>query len=286
MGSLTFLRFDPTSPASAEQHENARYRVLSEAFYQSTFRFNRAANLWVSQNPEDIAAAVGRHVVDGLLARLEADLLAFVRACVTQAEPASDEPGGGLASAELGGEQFVHWAIYWLACVDVSDRAQHAEEGMSLDLMELGGIPAPVIMVTALVCMLLCEHVAEAIDQGSAGRAHELTWGIHKLHAALADLERQEVGAEQRHQQTLEQVKANREQLRQNALAANDSLHARDREARQLACAKWDLDRKGADTAAPVIADWLEAQGFRRYSPRTVAGWIREHAKSKNVRLR
>lgn len=75
----------------------------------------------------------------------------------------------------------------------------------------------------------------------------------------------------------------------ENAKKLNSERHRENYEAKSIVVAEWEKDISrfsSADMAGVHIASWLlETKGIEK-TPRTVAGWIREHAKKIGVRFR
>jgi hypothetical protein len=97
---------------------------------------------------------------------------------------------------------------------------------------------------------------------------------VAELHAAIA--------------QTFEADRT-QQQKRLRVAELNIARHARTREARQLVTEDWLADRTqfpSADAASRHYLNWLEIKGFSISNPRTIAGWIRETARSSGIKLR
>jgi hypothetical protein len=68
----------------------------------------------------------------------------------------------------------------------------------------------------------------------------------------------------------------------------NTMRHAKTHDARELAVKDWEKAPyafPSAEQAGGYYADWLETKGYK-FTPRTVTGWIRIHAKEIGVKFR
>jgi hypothetical protein len=69
----------------------------------------------------------------------------------------------------------------------------------------------------------------------------------------------------------------------------NEARHRKTNEAKAKVTEEWSRNPSkwaSAEKAGSDLANWLTEQGFREFQPRTVTGWIRDHAKEKGVKLR
>ena len=86
------------------------------------------------------------------------------------------------------------------------------------------------------------------------------------------------------------ELKAHAEETRKRqgaSTTANNARHATSREARELVCRDWETEPSrwfSACEAARYYVEWLHRRELK-FKQRTVATWIREHAKSKGIRL-
>lgn len=84
-------------------------------------------------------------------------------------------------------------------------------------------------------------------------------------------------------------TRASEQKKRQAASeTANDARHAHNRKAKELVCRDWATDPyrwMSTPKAAEHYVPWLYSKGFE-CKPRTVAGWIRSHAKEVGPKLR
>ena len=74
-----------------------------------------------------------------------------------------------------------------------------------------------------------------------------------------------------------------------NHVFPNEKRHKKNYNYKKLVTEEWDKNPNqfpSADKAGNYYANWLRDQHNEEYEPRTVAGWIREHAKSRNIEFR
>jgi hypothetical protein len=126
----------------------------------------------------------------------------------------------------------------------------------------------------AAVMLLQCDRATAAIRAAALADVTAYLVDVAELHAAIA--------------QTFEADRT-QQQKRLRVAELNIARHARTREARQLVTEDWLADRTqfpSADAASRHYLNWLEIKGFSISNPRTIAGWIRETARSSGIKLR
>jgi hypothetical protein len=81
-----------------------------------------------------------------------------------------------------------------------------------------------------------------------------------------------------------------REKMSQRSRELNAARHAKTNNAKEIVIREWEKTRNqfpSAEKAGQHYADWLVSEGhIRSIEPRTVTGWIRNHAKKVGVRFR
>jgi len=85
--------------------------------------------------------------------------------------------------------------------------------------------------------------------------------------------------------QRLEEDRRKSEHAREKARLS----HRERDEMRALVVGEWEKNPtqfRSAERAGNYYVDWLHEEHKKEYQPRTVIGWIRQHAKEKNIRLR
>jgi hypothetical protein len=106
-------------------------------------------------------------------------------------------------------------------------------------------------------------------------KSSQKTTGEDALKAAREELEAQ-----------MRQEDARRRSERARELSQR--RHSDTYEAKRLVQEDWSKNRtqfRSAEQAGLHYADWLEQKGYQ-FQPRTITGWIREHAKLKSIKLR
>ncbi len=91
----------------------------------------------------------------------------------------------------------------------------------------------------------------------------------------------------------LRQEVAKQEDERQNrsikGRQLNNARHREGYEAKAKVIEEWERDYSkfpSAEKAGQYFSVWLEAQELKKFEPRTVTGWVREHAKKVGVKFR
>lgn len=133
-------------------------------------------------------------------------------------------------------------------------------------------------------CLLCLDRALAHCDRGHVWKAVDWLDSAQWLRFVLVTWREAEL-----FQTILTKLLQQSDEARARTRNLSERRHAKTREAREKVLHDWEKEPsrfRSAEKAGAYYSDWLVKQDCKRFETRTVADWIREHARLRGIKLR